>query len=238
MGIPRTKAEREAEIEAVNQHVERYKDGDKEAMSWLIEQFMGFLKSQTRRYCKKYPGVFSWEEGLHEAKSIFYDLCEEYTIGGVAYFTVYIQRKLPRRLWYRFSREITRRRKWRSQSPEQLAGLGSYDGVFINPEDRMRAIDCDDLPMTSRSLADDVENKCIREQYLSQAFDALWDPDILEDDAREAFSRVVMNLEPIKDVARDLGLRQVEVAKLIEQSTKTLRQVVVDNGRRDSLNRG
>jgi hypothetical protein len=49
---------------------------------------------------------------------------------------------------------------------------------------------------------------------------------------------VVMNLEPIKDVARDLGLRQVEVAKLIEQSTQTLRRVVIDNGRRDSLNKG
>lgn len=77
---------------------------------------------------------------------IFYNLVKEYTIGGSAYFTVYIQRKLPLRLRYFFTKEIKRRDKMLCHSNEQFAEknlLGSDDGIMdivvenVLSEDRM-----------------------------------------------------------------------------------------------------
>ena len=135
------------QIDHINNLVERYHiNEDEQALADLLEEFDAFLSKQTTSLFKYYQGVHPWEHVKQEAMIIFYNLVKEYTIGGSAYFTVYIQRKLPLRLRYFFTKEIKRRDKMLCHSDEQFAEknlLGSDDGIMdivvenVLSEDRM-----------------------------------------------------------------------------------------------------
>lgn len=139
------------QINHINNLVERYLVyEDEEALADLLEEFDAFLSKQATSLFKYYQGVHQWEHVKQEAMIIFYNLVKEYTIGGNAYFTVYIQRKLPLRLRYFFTKEIKRRDKMLSHSDEQFAEknlLGSGDDIMdmvvdsVMYEDRMDMID-------------------------------------------------------------------------------------------------
>lgn len=122
------------QIDHINNLVEQYLvHEDEEALADLLEEFDAFLSKQATSLFKYYQGVHQWEHVKQEAMIIFYNLVKEYTIGGSAYFTVYIQRKLPLRLRYFFTKEIKRRDKMLCHSNEQFAEknlLGTGDDII------------------------------------------------------------------------------------------------------------
>lgn len=125
-------AEHQRNIDQINQWVQDYKNGDVEAGDKLIKQFEPFLKKQCNRWSEIYKGVHPWDHIMHEANIIFFNLLNEFTIGGPAYFNVFIERKLPLRLRYFFIKEIKRRQRDLSHSDEQLLDEGlvkSHDDI-------------------------------------------------------------------------------------------------------------
>lgn len=158
--------EHQEKIDMINGWVQDFFDGDETAGDKLIDQFEPFLNKSCNRFMKYYQGVFEWDTAIQEARIIFYELLREYTIGGTAYFNVYIQKKLPLRLRYCFVKEIKRRTRDLSHSDEQFAQNGllgadereDYDDLLESEENRfllqqaMKAIEISDLTDRERDM--------------------------------------------------------------------------------------
>jgi hypothetical protein len=135
---------KQQKIDMINEWVRAYlEDGDKDARVSLLAQFHPFLIKQSKKHDKLYPGVHPIRHAIHESQIIFCDLLDEFTIGGTAYFNVYIQRKLPFRLRYFFVKEIRRRMKYLSHSDEQFMVMyeNTIPSVADHSMDVIRDID-------------------------------------------------------------------------------------------------
>lgn len=208
--------EHQKEIDDINEHVRLYlEEGQEDSLEWLILQFEPFLKSQTTRYCRQYAGVFSWEQAMQEARIIFMDLVNEFTIGGTAYFNVYMQKKLPRRLWYQFSKEIKRRSRTLSHSDEQMANLHTYDGIYLVKEDRQRLIETEDLRLTEQDFEDHLIEDMETAAKLEAINQCLFDEALLTEREREMFIRSVINKEEQASIAEDWGIKRSRVSRIV-----------------------
>lgn len=208
--------EHQKQIDEINSHVEAYLvDKDEDALTWLILQFDPFIRSQSTRFCLKFTGVFDRESAIQEARIIFMDLVNEYEIGGVAYFNVYIQKKLPRRLWYQFSKEIKRRAKTISHADDQMMNLHTYDGVYMDKSDRRRLVENEDLKINVGDFSDELIADSETEAKINAIFDALYDEDLLTEREQEMFIRSVMNKEEQASIAKDWGLKRSTVSRII-----------------------
>lgn len=142
--VARAASEKQQKIDMINGWVRSYKeDGDREARVSLLAQFHPFVLQQSKKFDGLYSGVHPWEHVVHECQIIFSDLLDEFTIGGTAYFNVYIMRKLPFRLRYFFVKEIRRRQKYLSHSDEQFMVMdeGAMPSVADHADDVVRDVD-------------------------------------------------------------------------------------------------
>lgn len=159
------------QIDHINSLVQQYHDGDNTCMDALLEEFDAYLNKQTTALFKYYAGVHVWEHVKQEACVIFYNLVNEYTIGGDAYFTVYIQRKLPLRLRYFFTKEIKRRDKVLSHSDEQfldknLLGIADDHVDTIVNDDVDKARLCDIVDVISGDILNEREKDMLSKRYI------------------------------------------------------------------------
>jgi hypothetical protein len=193
--------EHQQRIDQINEWVRRYKDGDMESGNSVIRQFQPFLTKQSNRWNQIYKGVHPWEHIEHEAKVIFYNLLNEYTIGGTAYFNVFIERKLPLRLRYFFIKEIKRRQRDLSHSDEQMLD----DGLVGS---------CNDI--------DDLIDDMHRRERLDSVYWALGDPDVLTDRERDMVIRNLLHSESHESIAAGYGISRSRVSRIIKQAIERL----------------
>lgn len=190
---------RQEQIDLVNRLVEEYKvRGNQESLVQLIEEFDKFLKKQASRFCNYYKGVYPWDVAVQEARVIFYDLVEEFTIGGDAYFTVYIQRKLPLRLRYFFIKEIKRRSRDLSHSDEQFKEKGLLG----------------EAPDEINDVLENIDNQ----KRLNEIYEALDNPDVLTDRERDMVIRNIIHQESHESIAREYGISRSRVSRIIKAS--------------------
>ena len=129
-------------INTINELVAAYKQQrNPQIMAELLKQFMPLIFKYSKIYAKQYVGVHEWQHVVHEAQVMFCELVDEYIIGGSAYFTVFVERKLPFKLRYFFVKEIRRRTVYLSHSWEQIESMnlpsnnGSiFDGVIAKEQ--------------------------------------------------------------------------------------------------------
>ena len=221
------KPEHQKQIDDINNHVERYLvDGEEGSLEWLIEQFQPFLKSQVTHYMRKYPGVLKRPEAMQEALCIFMDLTNEYTIDGVAYYNVYLQRKLPRRLWYKFQQEIKRRSRTLSHSDDQMKNLHTYQGNVFSVEDCRGMVDPADL--VQPDFSDDVISRMEQKELFTQIVEIINDSDVLTEREREMFVRSVIYNEEQASIAGDWGVKRSTVSRIITKATNKLKDAIIN----------
>lgn len=198
--------EHQHRIDQINEWVEQYKNGgDMDACTSVIKQFQPFIIKQSNRWNQIYKGVHPWDHVYHEANVIFLDLLNEYTIGGTAYFNVFIERKLPLRLRYFFIKEIKRRQRDLSHSDEQMLDDGLI-GAHDNIED----------------LVDDMYNR----QRLDSIYKAMNDPDILTDRERDMIERNLLKRESHESIAASYGISRSRVSRIVKQAIERLQMGV------------
>lgn len=194
-------AEHQKRIDQINLWVQAFKDGDEDAGGYLIEQFTPFLKKQCKRWGDIYKGVHPWEHQFQEAQVIFYTLLGEYTVGGPAYFNVFIERKLPLRLRYFYIKEIKRRTRDLSHSDEQLAEgglIGSSDDIGV--------------------LLLDLDNQ----KRLESIYLALANPDILTERERDMVTRNILKEESHESIATSYGISRSRVSRIVKRAIEAL----------------
>ena len=187
------------QIDKVNNLVYDFKvNGNMESAERLLVEFDSYLKKQTHKLSTYYQGVHSWDHAFHEAQSIFHQLLTEYTIGGEAYFTVYIQRKLPLRLRYFFVKEIKRRTRDLSHSDEQFV------------EKRLIG-DTGDI---MREVNDDITNS----EKLQEILDVINDEETLTDRERDMLMSSIVNQESHQAISDRYGISRSRVSRIIKAS--------------------
>jgi len=198
---------RQEQIDLVNRLVEEYKiQGNQESLVELMGEFDKYLKKQASRFCNYYKGVHSWETAVQEARVIFYNLVKEFTIGGDAYFTVYIQRKLPLRLRYFFIKEIKRRSRDLSYSDEQFKEKGLLG----------------EAPDEMNDVLEDIDNQ----KRLNEIYEALDNPDVLTDRERDMVIRNLIHQESHESIAREYGISRSRVSRIIKSAIEKLQYEV------------
>jgi RNA polymerase sigma factor (sigma-70 family) len=195
-------AEHQRRIDQINQWVNEYKAGDVEAGNKLIKQFEPFLAKQCNRWGRIYKGVHPWEHQMQEAQVIFFNLLNEYTVGGPAYFNVFIERKLPLRLRYFFIKEIKRRTKDLSHSDDMML----EEGLLGHSDDM-------------EELITDLDN----DDRLKDIYEALRNPDVLTDRERDMVIRHVIHNESHTSIAASYGLSRSRVSRIITNAIDKLR---------------
>ena len=116
------------QINHINELVRQFKEENNgQACAELLQIFRPFILKHCKILNKLYSGVFTWADIEHQANLIFYDLLNEYEIGGPAYFNVLIQRKFHFRLRYVFVKEIKHRTRNLCHSGEQLLQYNLID---------------------------------------------------------------------------------------------------------------
>ena len=156
------------------------------------------------------------------------DLVNEYTIGGTAYFNVYIQRKLPRRLWYKFSKEIKRRGKTISHTPDQMQELHTYDGVFLDVADRQRMIETEQLRMTEPDFQHSFIANEEEKGKLQAIYDYMFDSSFLNDEEREFLIRHICNKETMIQISLEYDITTSAVSKIINGGIKKIQMALQD----------
>lgn len=195
-------------IDQINTWVADFKENDNmESAEFLVKQFEPFLLSTSNKLNKMYSGVHAWEHIVQEARVIFYDLLGEYTIGGVAYFNVYIQRKLPLRLRYFFIKEIKRRSKDLSHSEDQMTIehlIEDYDNVDIAIDDM------------------------VVKQMLGDAYFALDQENVVSSREKDMILRNLMGGESHESIADDYKLSRSRVSRIIKNGLRKIREYLYD----------
>lgn len=187
--------EHQRKIDQINEWVRRYKEeGDMEAGEALIAQFQPFILKQCNKYHRIYAGVHPWEHVVHEANTIFYMLLNEYTIGGDAYFNVFIQRKLPLRLRYFFIQEIKRRQRDLSHSEDQFIDYG-----LIGSRD------------DTEHLLDGIDQN----EKLKEVLEVL-NSDAITDRERDMIIRNIIKGESHESIATSYGISRSRVSRIIK----------------------
>lgn len=188
--------EHKRRIDQINEWVRLYKEEGKnnQYMDNLLEQFKPFLLKQCNKLNKLYSGVHPWDSIVHEANIIFHDLVGEYTIGGDAYFNVFIQKKLPLRLRYFFVKEIRRRQKHLSHSEEQFLDQGLIGGYS----------DTDDIIMGMDNI-----NK------FSDVMSAI-SSDVITDRERDMMLSNIMSGESHESIANRYDISRSRVSRIIK----------------------
>jgi RNA polymerase sigma factor (sigma-70 family) len=198
-------AEHQARIDQINIWVQEYKDGDVEAANKLIEQFKPFLAKQSNRWDKIYSGVHPWDHIMQEAMTIFFKLLGEYTIGGPAYFNVFIERKLPLRLRYFFIKEIKRRGRELSHSDEQMRDdnlIGSVDNIG------------------------DLVIAMGQNDRLKEIWDTLGRDDVLTDRERDMVIQNIIHEVSHEKIAAAYGISRSRVSRIIKKAIERLQEEV------------
>jgi len=180
------------QIDKINNLVYDFKvNGNMESAEKLLMEFDSYLKKQTHRLFSYYQGVYPWDHAFHEAQLIFYQLLMEYTIGGDAYFTVYIQRKLPPRLRYFFAKEIKRRTRNLSHSDEQLL------------EKR--------LVGDTEDVIQEIEDDIVNSEKLQEILEVIHDGKTLTDRERDMLLSSIVNQESHQSISERYGISRSRV---------------------------
>lgn len=191
-------------IDQINEWVRQYKEEDnKEALTHLLEQFSPFLKKQCRRFCKLFPGVHPYSHVIHEARIIFMDLLDEYTIGGPAYFNVFIQRKLPFRLRYFFTKEIRRRSRDLSHDEEQFT---KYDLIGVKDD--------------TQEVVEDMD----RQEKMDFIMNLMYEGDLLTEREVDMVTRSIVLGQRHEDIAALYGISRSRVTRIVNGALKKLRE--------------
>ena len=86
---------KKALIAEINRRVALSQDGDNESMEWLLRQFEALIVSVTKKFYIGHANLISWEELYVWSRSEFTKLTlHDYTIGGPAYYNVFVKRML------------------------------------------------------------------------------------------------------------------------------------------------
>lgn len=196
--------DKQKKIDKINELVAGYKDGEDGNAQILLSIFKPFLLKQCNKYNQFYPGVHQWTNIEQEAMIIFYDLLNEYTIGGVAYFNVFIVKKLPFRLRYFFIKEIKHRTKNLCHEEEQFS---QYDIADIDILDNMLT---------------DMEDK----EHLSMIKELI-ESDLLNDREREMLM-LNMNGKSHEEIAKGYGISRSRVTKIVGNVIKKIKKEISD----------
>lgn len=193
-------------IKLINELVEDFKvNGNSESGEKVIEMFRPFIIKNCDKYNKLFPNVHEWLSIEQEAMVIFYQLMNEYTIGGAAYFNVFIVRKLPFRLRYFFVKEIRHRSKNLCHEGQQMAqyidesGIGSIEDLLTNMEDKEHL-------------------KMIK---------GLIESDLLNDKEREIL-KANMNGKNHREISEMYGISRPRVTRIINNTIKKIKQEISD----------
>jgi RNA polymerase sigma factor (sigma-70 family) len=193
----------QAKIDRINELVRRYKEeGCEDSIGLLLVTFDPFLKKQCNKWSQVYKGVHPWDHIVTEAQLMFYELTNEYTIGGEAYFNVFIMKKLPFRLRYFFIKEIKRRQRDLSHSEEQF-----LEGDLIGAMDDMAGI------------ADDMEQ--------SERLVRLWNilgSELVTPRERDIIIRNVLHQESQESIAQGYGISRSRVSRIIKSALDRMRE--------------
>ena len=198
----------QTKIDYINELVRQYKEEDnKEAREILVEDvFKPFILSQCEKWNKLYPGVHNFEAIKQEARCLFINLLDEYTIGGTAYFNVFIERKFPLRLRYFFVKEIKHRGRNLCHDEQQI--LAKYDG-FAESDDITDLIDNEDI--------NDKKNMIM----------GLVNSDLLNDRERDMLMQN-MSGKSHQTIADEYGISRSRVTKIISNALKKIKTEVSD----------
>lgn len=204
---------KQKQINKINRLVKEFKDNDNmESAEQLLIEFDAYLKKQTHRLRTYYKGVHSWEHALHEAQTIFYELLTEYKIGGNAYFTVYIQRKLPLRFRYFFVKEIKRRTRELSHSDEQFK------------EKRIMG-DTGDI---MQDVIDNIDDK----GKLRDILDVINDGITLTDREKDMLLSSIINQESHEQISQRHGISRSRTSRIIKKAIEKVQKQVKLNEER------
>ena len=205
--------EHQEKIDLINSLVKNYKlEGDLEAGEKVILMFKPFLLKNCEKYNKLFPNVHPWTSIEQESMIIFHQLMNEYTIGGTAYFNVFIMKKLPFRLRYFFIKEIKHRMKNLCHGEEQFAQYNLQDNT-----------------MPCEVMIDNMED----EEHL-EMIHGLINSDLLNDREREM---LMLNMDGMNHdkIADKYGISRSRVTKIIGNVLKKIRKEIGDynefNGR-------
>jgi len=195
------------QIDKINDLVYDFKvNGNMESAEKLLMEFDSYLKKQTHKLFSYYQGVYPWDHAFHEAQLIFYQLLTEYTIGGDAYFTVYIQRKLPLRLRYFFAKEIKRRTRNLSHSDEQ----------FIKKR----------LIKDTEDVIQKIEDDIVNSEKLQEILDVINDGKTLTDRERDMLLSSIVNQESHQSISERYGISRSRVSRIIKASIEKIQSEV------------
>lgn len=191
-------------IKLINELVEDYKkNGNNESAEKIIEMFKPFILKNCYKFNKLYPGVHEWSSIEQEATWIFYQLLNEYTLGGAAYFNVFIVRKLPFRLRYFFVKEIKHRSRNLCYNEDQMMIYNTFDG----------SNDIDDL----------INN--INDQEQLKMIKGLIESDLLNDREREIF-KANMSGKTHKEISEMFNISRPRVTKIINDIIIKIKQEI------------
>lgn len=198
--------DKQKKIDKINELVAGYKDGEDGNAQILLSIFKPFLLKQCNKYNQFYPGVHQWTNIEQEAMIIFYDLLNEYTIGGVAYFNVFIVKKLPFRLRYFFIKEIKHRGKNLCHDDDQM--------LMHN----LVSDDCE-IDQMMENFEDSENAKMIKD---------LIDSDLLNDRERDMLLKNIIQGMSHENIALGYGISRSRVSKIIGNSLKKIRKELDD----------
>lgn len=198
--------EQQEKIDLINKLVEDYKvRGDNKACEQIIEMFKPFLLKNCKKFNDLFPGVHEWETIECEAMMILYQLIDEYTIGGTAYFNVFIMKKLPFRLRYFFIKEIKHRTRNLCHEEEQFMQYDTADVTL-------------DLDVMFENVEDKQHLKMIKE---------LVESDLLSDRDREMLA-LNMNGKSHDEIAKQYGISRSRVTKIIGNILRKIKKEIAD----------
>ncbi|AZS49253.1 sigma-70 family RNA polymerase sigma factor [Bacillus phage vB_BpsS-140] len=196
------------QIDKCNMLVENYKiNGDQQARLDLLAEFDAYIKKQVGRWSNYFKGVHPYEHSYHEARIIFCELLDEFTIGGTAYFTVYIQRKLPLRFRYFFIKEIRRRQRDLNHNDEQLDRL---EEMVIDDED---------------NGIEEMLSLMVQNQKLQEVYDAM--KKALSDREIDMVNSHLLNGETQRSIASRYGISRSRVSNTIKLAIEKIQLNVI-----------
>lgn len=199
----------QAQIDHINYLVEQYKVyGDAEACEELFQIFHPFILKHCNILNKLYSGVFPWPDIKHQANLIFYDLINEYQIGGDAYFNVFIQRKFHFRLRYVFVKEIKHRTRHLCHNDEQFL---QYNMVDDNN--------------TEMQVMDGLYNQ---DRERLKIIAELLDGDLLTEREKHMLQLSIFEQKGHKEIGEIYGISRSRTTRIIRDSLNKLQREVLD----------
>ena len=197
------------QIDHINYLVEQYKIyGDGEACEELLQIFRPFILKHCKILNKLYSGVFTWPDIEHQANLIFYDLVNEYEIGGNAYFNVLIQRKFHFRLRYVFVKEIKHRTKNLCHNDEQFL---QYNIVDDNS--------------TETQIMDNLYNQ---DKERLKIVAELLEGDLLTDREKHMLQLNIFDQMGHEEIGKIYGISRSRTTKIIRNSLNKLQREILD----------